>query len=97
MTTSLRNALSLGSNRASGRSEPTRSRRRTARAELREFLADDEEEDGAGDEVGEADGETERERDPREEGEHDDATEGEHGREEQHLSAQANALAGIDG
>ena len=67
------------------------------RAALREFLADDEEEDRAGDEVGEADGETERKRDPREEGEHDDATEGEYGREEQHLSAQANALAGIDG
>lgn len=30
------------------------------RAALREFLADDEEEDRAGDEVGEADGETER-------------------------------------
>jgi len=65
------------------------------RAALREFLADDEEEDRAGDEVGEADGETERERDTREEGEHDNATEGEHGREDEHLFAQANALGGI--
>lgn len=65
------------------------------RAALREFLADDEEEDSAGDEVGEADGETERERDTCEEGEHHEASEGEHGREDEHLFAQANALGGI--
>ena len=65
------------------------------RAELREFLADDEEEDSAGDEVGEADGETERERDTCEEGEHHEASEGEYGREDEHLFAQANALGGI--
>ena len=64
-------------------------------ASLREFLADDEEEDSAGDEVGEADGETERERDTCEEGEHHEASEGEYGREDEHLFAQANALGGI--